>query len=313
MNTDVAQEVFFLSQTGVGIMGNPLLNMLYFSSFLLGSKPNPTDLVIIHLALVHTTMLLARWITRTAEMLGLCLLQTNVECKPFTYVYRSTRGLSICTTSFLTMLQAITISPITSYLFQLKAQIPNCILPVLAILWISNLLITTNLLYQVGASCNATSTESNCYAVPVRTLLQGLILILMPLCDTLSLGLMSFSSGYMVLLLHRHRHQVQDLHSMGQAPKTSPERRATETIVLLVSCFVVFYCGDFFLSLFLETSMKNNVTILNINMFVVSGYATVSPFVLLTCDTRVIKFLSDFLGNNTPRSSQTMYLSVNPL
>uniref|UniRef100_F7DPJ0 Vomeronasal type-1 receptor n=1 Tax=Ornithorhynchus anatinus TaxID=9258 RepID=F7DPJ0_ORNAN len=217
-------EVFFLFQTGVGIMENSLLNMLYFSSFLLGSKPKPTDLVIIHLALVHTTMLFARCITRTAGILGLRLLQTNAECKSFAYVYRSTRGLSICTTSFLSLLQAISIGPITSYLFQLKAQIKNFILPVLAILWIPNLLISTNLLYQVVASRNATSTESNCYAVPIRTLLQGLILILMALRDILSLGLMSCSSGYMVLLLHRHRHQVQHLHSTCQAPKTSPER-----------------------------------------------------------------------------------------
>ncbi|NP_001240414.1 vomeronasal 1 receptor ornAnaV1R3093 [Ornithorhynchus anatinus] len=278
MNTDVAQEVFFLSQTGVGIMGNSRLNMLYLSSLLLGSKPKPTDLVIIHLALVHTTMLLARWITRTAGILGLRLLQTSAECKSFAYVYRITRGLSFCTTSFLSMLQAITISPITSYLFQLKAQIKNFILSVLAILWIPNLLISTNLLYQVVASHNATSTESNCYAVPIRTLLQGLILIPMALCGILSQGLMSCSSGYVVVLLHRHKHQVQYFHSISQAPKTSPERRATEIILLLVRCFVVFYCGDFFLSLFLEISMKNNATLLNISMFVVSGYATVSSF-----------------------------------
>uniref|UniRef100_F6UGJ4 Vomeronasal type-1 receptor n=1 Tax=Ornithorhynchus anatinus TaxID=9258 RepID=F6UGJ4_ORNAN len=189
MNTAVAQEVFFLSQTGVGIMGNSLPNMLYFSSFLLGSKPKPTDLVIIHLAVI----------TRTAGILGLRLLQTSAEYKSFAYVYRITRSLSICTTSFLSMLQAITISPSG---INLKAQIPNVILLVLAILWIPNLLISTNLLYQVVASHNATSTESNCYVVPVRTLLQGLILILMALRDILSLGLMSCSSGYMVLLLH---------------------------------------------------------------------------------------------------------------
>uniref|UniRef100_F7FHS0 Vomeronasal type-1 receptor n=1 Tax=Ornithorhynchus anatinus TaxID=9258 RepID=F7FHS0_ORNAN len=278
-------EVFFLSQTGVGIMGNSLLNMLYLSSFLLGSKPKPTDLVIIHLALVHTMMLLTRWITRTAGILGLRVIQTNAECKLFAYVYHITRDLSLCTTSLLSMLQAITISPSTSYLFQLKTQIPHFILPVLAILWIPNLLISTKLLYQVVASPNATSAESNCYTVPLSTPLQGLILILMALRDIFSLGLMSCSSGYMVLLLHRHRRQILHLHSSSQAPETSPERQATKTIVLLVSCFVVFYCGDFFLSLFLGTSMKNNVILLNISMFVVSGYAIVSPFVLLTCDT----------------------------
>ncbi|XP_038605819.1 vomeronasal type-1 receptor 42-like [Tachyglossus aculeatus] len=299
MSIDLAQEVCFLFQNGVGIIGNSLLNMLYLSSFLLGSKPKTTDLVIIHLALVHTVMLLTRWITRTAGLLGLKLVQTNAECKLFAYVYRITRGLSICTTSLLSMVQAITISPTTSYFFKFKVQIPNFILPILAILWIPNMLLCSNLLYHVVASQNATTIEGNCYSVPLNTFLQGLTLTLVALRDILSLGLMSCSSGYMVLLLQRHRHQVQHLHGTCQAPDTSPERRATETIVLLVSCFVAFYCGNFVLSLLLGTSMMNNMTVLSVNMFVVSGYATISPFVLLTCNTRVIKFLGDFLGKKT--------------
>ncbi|XP_038620150.1 vomeronasal type-1 receptor 42-like [Tachyglossus aculeatus] len=313
MSIDVARDVCFLSQTGIGIMGNSLLNMLYLSSFLLGSKPKPTELVIIHLALVHTVMLLTRWITRTAGILGLRLVRTSAECKLFAYVCRITRGLSICTTSLLSVVQAITISPTTSHLFQLKIQIPNFIFPVLAILWILNMLISTQLWYQVVASHKATTIDSNCYVVPLNILLQGLVLTFMALRDILSLGLMICYSGFMVLLLHRHRLQVQHLHSTGKARETSPERQATKIIMLLVSCFVVFYCGDFVLSLLLGTSMKNNVILLNANMFVVNGYATVSPFVLLTCDTRVIKFLGDFLGNKTRRSSQTMLLSAIPL
>ncbi|XP_038620337.1 vomeronasal type-1 receptor 90-like [Tachyglossus aculeatus] len=293
------EEVCFISQTGLGIRGNSLLTMVYLTSLLLGSKPKPTDLVIILLALVHNMMLLAGWITRTAGILELRIVQINAECKLLDYIYRITRGLSICTSTLLSVVQAITISPCTSYLFKLKVQIPDVILPVLASLWMPNLLISTQRLYQVVASHNATTIGSNCYAIPIDTILQGLILTFMALCDILSLGIMSCSSGYMALLLHLAscKSQVQRLHSTGQAPEISPERRATKILVLLVSCFVVFYFGDLILSLFLGTFMKNNDTLLNAGMFVVSGYATVSPFVLLTCDTRVIKFLGDFLGN----------------
>ncbi|NP_001240467.1 vomeronasal 1 receptor ornAnaV1R3146 [Ornithorhynchus anatinus] len=313
MAVDVALVMCFLSQTGVGILGNSLLITLYLTSFLLGSKPKPTDLTIIHLALVHTMMLLTRWIIMASGMLGLQLVQNDAECKLFTYVYRITRALSICTTSLLSAVQAITISPSTSFLFQLKVQIPNAIQPILALLWIPNSLISTNLLFQMFAAPNRTNTDTNCYLVPISTLLQGLILTFMAIRDILALGLMSCCSGYMVLLLHRHRHQVQHLHSPSQAPETSPERRATQTIVLLVSCFVVFYCGDLVFSLFLGTSMKNNAAIFNASTFMTSGYATISPFVLLTCDRRVIKFLADFLGNRSLKSSQTTVLSSSPL
>ncbi|XP_028926995.1 vomeronasal type-1 receptor 100-like [Ornithorhynchus anatinus] len=313
MTVDVAQGVGFLSQTRVGILGNSLLITLYLTSFLLGSKVKPTDLTIIHLALVHTVMLLTRWIVMATGMLGLHLVQNDAECKLSTYVCPITRALSIKTTSLLSVVQAITISPRTSYLLQLKVQIPNTIRPVLAMLWIPNSLISTNLLFQIFASSNATTTNTNCYLVPINTLLQGLILTFMALRDILFLGLMSCCSGYMVLLLHRHGHQVQHLHSPSQAPEISPERRATQTIMLLVSCIVVFYCGDLAFSLCLGTSLKRNAVLLNAAMFVASGYATISPFVLFTCDRRVIKFLADFLGNRTLKSSQTTVLSASPL
>ncbi|XP_028927267.1 vomeronasal 1 receptor ornAnaV1R3152 [Ornithorhynchus anatinus] len=313
MAVDVALGMCFLSQTGVGILGNSLLITFYLTSFLLGSKPKPTDLTLIHLALVHTVMLLTRSILIAAGVLGLEFVQNDAECKLLGFVYRITWALSLCTTSLLSAVQTITISPRTSYLFQLKVQIPKAICPVLAILWIPNSLISPYLLFQMFASPNITNTDTNCYMVPISTLLQGLIFTFMALRDILSLGLMSCRSGYMVLLLHRHRHQVQHLHSPSQAPETSPERRATQTIVLLVSCFVVFYCGDLVSSLFLGTSMKNNAAVFNATMFMTSGYATISPFVLLTCDRRVIKFLTDFLGNRTLKSSQTTVLSASPL
>nr|NP_001240581.1 vomeronasal 1 receptor ornAnaV1R3260 [Ornithorhynchus anatinus] len=310
MAVDVALRMCFLSQTGVGILGNSLLITLYLTSFLLGSKPKPTDLTLIHLALVHTVMLLTRSILISTGLLGLEFVQNDAQCK---LLARITRALSLCTTSLLSAVQAITISPSTSYLFQLKVQIPKAICPVLAILWIPNSLISPYLLFQMFASPIITNTDINCYMVPISTLLQGLIFTFMALRDILSLGLMSCCSEYMVLLLHRHRHQVHHLHTPSQAPKTSPERRASQTIVLLVSCFVVFYCGDLVSSLFLGTSMKNNAAFFNATMFMTSGYATISPFVLLTCERRVIKFLTDFLGNRTHKSSQTTVLSASPL
>ncbi|NP_001240491.1 vomeronasal 1 receptor ornAnaV1R3170 [Ornithorhynchus anatinus] len=313
MAVDVALGMCFLSQTGVGILGNSLLITLYLTLFLQGSKRKPTDLTVIHLALVYTVMLRTRGILIAAEVLGLEFVQNDAECKLLGLVYRITRALSLCTTSLLSMVQAITISPSTSYLFQLKIQIQKFILPVLAILWIPNSLISTNLLFQMFAFPNITNTDTNCYMVPISTLLQKLLLTFMALRDILSLGFISCCSGYMVLLLHRHRQQVQHLHSPSQAHETSPERRATQTIVLLVSCFVVFYCGDLVSSLFLGTSMKNNAAIFNATMFMTSGYATISPFVVLTCDRRVIKFLTDFLGNRTLKSSQTTVLSGSPL
>ncbi|XP_028903511.1 vomeronasal type-1 receptor 100-like [Ornithorhynchus anatinus] len=260
--------------------------------FLLGLKAKPTDLIIIHLALVHIMMLLPGGIITAAEMFGLQLIHSDFGCAILSYLIRVSRGLSICTTCLLSVVQAITISPSNSHLFQLKVSIPQLIFPGSVILWIPNLLISTNLLFQLVISHNVTSIHANCLIVPINTFLQSLILSLMTLCDVLSMGLMSCSSGHMVLLLLQHHRQVQHLHSFRLSSENSPERRATQTITLLVIGFVSFYFGDFILSMFLGTTMKNDASLSIANTFVVNGYATLSPFVLLTCDTRIIKSLS---------------------
>ncbi|XP_038616802.1 vomeronasal type-1 receptor 100-like [Tachyglossus aculeatus] len=259
--------------------------------FLLGVKAKPTDLIIIHLTVVHIMMLLPRGIIRAAELSGLRLIHSDVGCAILSYLSRVGRGLSICITCLLSLVQAITVSPSNSHLFQLKVSIPKFVFPVSVILWLLNLLISTNLLFQLVISHNVTSNPAHCLMVPINAFLQGLILSLMTLRDVLSLELMSCSSGHMVLLLLQHHRQVQHLHGFHLSSENSPERRATQTITVLVTCFVSFYFGDFILSVFLGTTVKNDASLSNANMFVVSGYATVSPFVLLTCDTRIIKFL----------------------
>ncbi|KAL4823457.1 hypothetical protein H8958_002458 [Nasalis larvatus] len=56
--------------------------------------------------------------------------------------------------------------------------------------------------------------------------------------------LMALSSGYMVILLSRHNRQSQHFHSTNLSPKAPPEKMATQTILLLVSCFVNVYILD---------------------------------------------------------------------
>ncbi|XP_028913122.1 vomeronasal type-1 receptor 4-like [Ornithorhynchus anatinus] len=222
--------------------------------FLLGLKAKSTDLIIIHLALVHILTLLPGGIITAAEMFGLQLIHSDFGCVILSYLSYVSSGLSIYTTCLLSVLQAITISPSNSHLFQLKVSIPKLIFPGSVSLWILNLLISINLLFQLIISYN---------------------------------GLISCFSGHMVLLL-QHHHQVQHLHSFHLSSENSPERQATQTITLLVTCFVSFYFGDFILSMFLGTTMKNDASLSNANTSVFNGYTTLSPFVLLTCDTRII-------------------------
>ncbi|XP_038599083.1 putative vomeronasal receptor-like protein 4 [Tachyglossus aculeatus] len=282
----IAQAICFLTQTGVGVMGNSLLITLHISAFLLNHKPKPTDLIIVHLALVHAMMLLTRGVTVGASLLGHRLIQNDIGCKAFAYVYRVSRGLSICTTALLSAVQAVTISPRSSPWAQLKFDTPKCILSICVFSWLVKPLISRNLLLQVISSPN------------------GFCLALMILRDGTSLGLMSHASAHKVLFLYRHGQRVQYLHTSNLPGQAAPERRATQSILLLLSCFVTFYCVDFLFSCFLGTSLKNNFILNSSNMFVVSGYATISPFALLQSNPGIIKFLPHFLLKKSPHGPQ---------
>ncbi|KAG5200964.1 hypothetical protein JEQ12_005498 [Ovis aries] len=51
--------------------------------------------------------------------------------------------------------------------------------------------------------------------------------------DLLFVVLMMWSSIYMVTLLYKHRQRAQHLHSLSLSPQSSPEIKATHTILLL--------------------------------------------------------------------------------
>ncbi|XP_038622058.1 vomeronasal type-1 receptor 42-like [Tachyglossus aculeatus] len=243
---------FYSAMIGVEVMGNSLLITLHVSTILLEPRPKPTDLVIVHLALVH----------RNAP-------------------YQSCHCVSISSAS------------------AAPADGPQCpvrkhILPILILLWLLNSIVDINLLFNTVASLNVTSckptfSDDYCSVRPVSSLV-GLFLFFMALRDVLSLGIMGSSIGYMVVLLFRNSRKVWHLHGQHPPPRKYTETTATQTVLLLGSCFVPFYCKDFILSLILGSFLGNNIILLNANMFVVSSYATFSSVLLLSSNSRFAKF-----------------------
>jgi vomeronasal1 receptor len=64
------------------------------------------------------------------------------------------------------------------------------------------------------------------------------VLLLFP--DISSLGVMIWASSFMVFILYRHRQKVQHIHKTNIFPRSFPESRATQRILILVNIFVSF-------------------------------------------------------------------------
>lgn len=104
--------------------------------------------------------------------------------------------------------------------------------------------ISSRFLLSTVATPNVTSghlllVTVSCSLWPQNYFLRQIFFTLVAFQDVTFLGLMAFSSGYMVLLLWRHKRQ-STLHSNStkRSSKASPEKRAMQNILLLVGLFV---------------------------------------------------------------------------
>ncbi|XP_042134653.2 putative vomeronasal receptor-like protein 4 [Peromyscus maniculatus bairdii] len=287
--SDLIQQIIFLSLIGLGILGNILLFMRHVHMFIMGSEKKPIDLIFTHLAIPNIIILCTSGIQYITTGLHFKNVLGDAGCKTLVYLGRVSRGLSICTTCLLSVVQAATISPRTSLWRKLKPQTSWQVLPFLLLLWIFNVLISSNLLYYITAGSSLNRSRAGlyseyCYMLPSGYTVKWLFLSLMALRDVIFQSLMGWSSGSMALHLYRHHKHVLYLHSSRLANRASPEVRATWSVLVLMTCFLLYYLGDFISSFYIGSVFTLDSIILNAKVFLGVGYADLSPFILIIKD-----------------------------
>uniref|UniRef100_A0A8B9Y235 Vomeronasal type-1 receptor n=1 Tax=Bos mutus grunniens TaxID=30521 RepID=A0A8B9Y235_BOSMU len=256
----------FFSEVAIGILANTILLLFHAHNFLLEHRPKSTDLTIGHLALIHIVMLLTVAFMAT-DTFGSQKTWDDIQCKLVVHLYSSMRGLSICATCLLSVLRAITLSPRNSCLAKFKPHSSHHNLYCTLFLWVFNMFISGYFLVSTVATPSVTSahllrvTES-CSLCPVIHFLR-----------------------------YVHFRQTQHLHSTKLSPKAPPEERATQTILLLMSFFVVMYFLDITVSWFSRKLWDIDSVHMCVQMLVGNGYASISPLVLISAEKRIIKVL----------------------
>jgi vomeronasal1 receptor len=79
-----------------------------------------------------------------------------------------------------------------------------------------------------------------CLAVNNAKQTYRVYVIILASSDVMCLGLMMLASGSMLLILAKHRQKVQYIHR-SLATKSFHETKATQSIIILVSSFVILY------------------------------------------------------------------------
>ncbi|XP_059257486.1 putative vomeronasal receptor-like protein 4 [Mustela nigripes] len=287
----------FLFLSGPGIVGNIFVAVNYMCIFFWDTKKKSTHLILIHLAFTNIINLFSKVMLKTIDIFGWRNLLDGTACKIFVYVERVARGLSICTSSFLTVVQAITISPRASARATFKPASTWCILPFFLLFWVLNSSVSVNLLYYIKnvRRLNRSQIGENdgyCYFLPASQMMKWIFLILMVLRDFPFLGLMGWASVHMVHVLYRHHQHARYLQKSKVLYHKPPEIRAAHSVLLLMLSFLFFSLIDCIILLCLNSFLENNSSLLHIQEFLTLGYAIVSPFVLIHRDRHGVECLA---------------------
>ncbi|XP_031239873.1 vomeronasal type-1 receptor 100-like [Mastomys coucha] len=283
-------------QAGFGILANIFLLCVY-TFIILGQRLKPMDLISCQLTFVHIMFLLTggdNWLTDIFDSLS---IENDFKCKTIFYTSRVMRGLSICITCLLSIFQAVTISPHTSLLAKFKQKIKIYMIYAFFCIWFFNLLINSHMIFYVGGFTNISETNQmkvtkSCSLFPMSYTIRGLILTVTTSRDVFLVVVMLITNAYMVIILFRHQRQYKHLHSISHL-RASPEKRATQTILLLVGFFVVMYWVDFIIS---STSLflwMHDSVILTVQKFVMNAYPTITPLIQISSDKRIISVLKN--------------------
>ncbi|XP_014649810.1 PREDICTED: vomeronasal type-1 receptor 4-like [Ceratotherium simum simum] len=301
-NSDLAIGMIFLTQTVVGILGNLSLLchyiILYFTEYRLRS----TDLILRHLIVANVSSLFCKGVPQTMAAFGWKHFLSDVGCKLVFFLHRVGRGMSIGSICVLSVFQVITISHRNSRWAELKVKAPNYIVPCIFLVWILQVLVNISFPIFITdklSDKNITNRKDFLYCSSVRhdKLTDLLHAALLSVPDVFCLGVMLWASSTMVFILYRHRQRVQHLHRTKISPSSSPESRATKTILLLMSTFAYFYALSSVFQVFLSVLNNPDWFLVNITAITAVCFPTVFPFLLKNGDSSVSRLCFAWIRN----------------
>ncbi|XP_004597252.2 vomeronasal type-1 receptor 3-like [Ochotona princeps] len=300
--SDTIYGFFLLGQVVTGIVANSLLFLVYVYIFL--RQPHlkkSVDSIFMHLTIVNTLGIIFQTLPEVMSFFRIKKFLDDIGCQTFMYLYRITRGLSICTTSLLSVFQAITISPSHSKWAWLKSQLSKWILPSLLSFWVINMVINVHIIRSIRAKSNDSFVGKGyvhvyCESGKFKGHLPGLFISVIVIHDVLFMLPMIGSSLYVVFILYRHRRRARHIRSLTHSSESSAENKASRTILLLVSCFVFFYVANNSLTFYGIYKYEKNYLMECVARILSACYPTFCPFLLMK-NNKIIPKLTSSLSN----------------
>ncbi|NP_001160750.1 vomeronasal 1 receptor oryCunV1R1591 [Oryctolagus cuniculus] len=291
---DLTMGMIYLTQTITGILGNFCLLSHYLYLCFTGCKLRFTDLIIKHLTVANCLVILSKGVPQTMVALGMKHFISDIGCKLVFYVHRVGRDVSICSTCLLSISQAVTISPRNTGWAKLKAKSHKYIGSSITLFWTVNLILNVIIPVRVTGNSRDKNTTKKadygyCYLVNSDRFMDygTLYVALLLFRDVFLVALLLWASSSMVFTLYRHKQQVQYIHGTNVSSRSSPESRATLTILVLVSTFVSLFSLSSIFHISLAVLNNPSFWLVNTTVLNIGSFPTVSPYILMSHDSRV--------------------------
>ncbi|NP_001160758.1 vomeronasal 1 receptor oryCunV1R1599 [Oryctolagus cuniculus] len=293
----LAAGIIFLSQTVVGILGNFSLLYHYLFLYYTDHKLKLIDLILMHLIIANSLVIVSKGIPQTMTVFGLKHLFNDFGCKLLLYVQRVGRSVSINTTCLLSVFQVIMITPMNSSWKYLKVKAPEYTGYSISFCWFMHMVVNFIFPMYVLVKWNSKNTTNKrdfgyCSSAGNDKITDTLYTVLLVFPEVLFSVLIIWSSVSMIIILYKHKQQVQHIHSINVMSRPSPESRATKSILVLLSTFVSFYTISSIFNACIALLYNPNWWLVDATAFISVCFPTLSPFLLMSRDSPAFRFFS---------------------
>ncbi|XP_055407349.1 vomeronasal type-1 receptor 4-like [Bubalus kerabau] len=288
-----ALKTIYLLQMGVGSVVNVILFFQNISPVLFGHKQRPTDTILTHMTLANLLVLLSSGLPHTMTAFVSSKPLSSPGCKLVYYIHRVARSTTLCSTCVLSTYQSFTLIPGREGRSLLRRRALRVTDSSCWICWIFSALVNSYVPVNITGlqdTHNYSDTQGRWFCMSLGH--KSGFTFLWSVSDAIFISLMIWSSGSMVLLLHRHHQKMKYIYTRTGHHRCPPETRATHTILMLVVTFVIFYVLNSIFAFCISAFHDFRLWLLQTSSVLVSCFPTVSPFLLLLRDPRAPRFCS---------------------
>ncbi|XP_017446036.1 vomeronasal type-1 receptor 4 [Rattus norvegicus] len=288
-------------QSIFGILGNFSLLFYYLTLYYNEHTIKIIDMILIHVFTSNSLIIISKGLPQIMGAFGWNQLFNDVGCKLILYVQRLGRNMSIITTCLLSVFQAITVSPTNSHWKKFKVKSTKFIGLSISLFWILFMLV--NMLFPVYTSTKMNSKNKTqkrdsefCHSLGRDRIVDLLYTAFCVFPELVFSLLIVCSSTFMIIILYVHKKRVQHILYAHPSPRSSPENRATQTILILVCTFLAFYTLSSILQGYIVLSHDPSWWVMNTTAIISMCFPTLGPFVM-SRDFTVSKFCCTWIRN----------------